>query len=87
MRVVWDRQDSPRLLVVSDITPKDELAELIEEASQLIAILTSIIKETKADALLFHTSSFRIHPSSYGVLEIGSSMYLYIFVVNGQVRE
>ena len=83
MRVVWDRQDSPRLLVASDITPKDELAELIDEASQLIAILTSIIKETKANALLFHTSSFTIHPSSYGVIEIAKSLNQYIFVVNG----
>ena len=60
VRVVWDRQDSPRLLVASDITPKDELAELIDEASQLIAILTSIIKETKVNALLFHTSQLTL---------------------------
>ena len=83
MRVVWDRQDSPRLLVASDITTKDGLAELIDEASQLIAILTSIIKETKANALLFDTSSFTIHSSSHGVIEIAKSLNQYIFVVNG----
>ena len=83
MRVVWDRQDSPRLLVAPDITPKDELAELIEEASQLIAILSSIIKQTKANALLCHTASFTIHTPSYGVVKIAKSLNQYIFVVNG----
>ncbi len=39
-----------RLLVATDITPKGQLADLIDEANQLIAILTTIIKKTKANA-------------------------------------
>ena len=36
-----------RLLVVAGIVPKERLDELIDEANQLIAILTTIIKNTK----------------------------------------
>jgi len=37
-----------RLLVTSDIIPKDKLAELLDECDQLIAILTSIIKKLRS---------------------------------------
>lgn len=37
-----------RLLVASEIMPKDRLAELLDESDQLIAILTSIIKKLRA---------------------------------------
>ena len=36
-----------RLLVAADIMPKDQPADLMDEANQLIAILTTIIKKTK----------------------------------------
>ena len=39
-----------RLLVATDITPKDQLADLIDETNQLIAILTTIIRKTKPKA-------------------------------------
>ena len=39
-----------KLLVATEITQKDQLADLIDEADQLIAILTTIIKNTKANA-------------------------------------
>lgn len=39
-----------KLLVATEITHKDKLADLIDEADQLIAILTTIIKKTKANA-------------------------------------
>lgn len=38
-----------RLLVATDIIPASRLEELIDEANQLIAILTTIIKKTKAN--------------------------------------
>jgi len=37
-----------RLLVASDIIPKDRLAELLDECDQLVAILTSIIKRLRS---------------------------------------
>jgi four helix bundle protein len=36
-----------RLLVASDIIPRERLAELLDECDQLIAILTSIIKKLR----------------------------------------
>jgi four helix bundle protein len=36
-----------RLLMATEIMPKDQLTDLIDEANQLIAILTTIIKRTK----------------------------------------
>ena len=36
-----------RLLVASDIIPREHLAELLDECDQLIAILTSIIKKLR----------------------------------------
>ena len=38
-----------RLLLASEIVPEPRLAELLDEADQLIAILTSIIKNTKSN--------------------------------------
>jgi four helix bundle protein len=37
-----------RLLVASDLIPKNRLIELLDESNQLIAILTSIIKKLRA---------------------------------------
>ena len=39
-----------RILVATDITLIDQLADLIDETNQLIAILTTIIGKTKAKA-------------------------------------
>jgi len=39
-----------RLLDTTEITTKDKLESLIDEANQLISILTTIIKRTKANA-------------------------------------
>jgi len=39
-----------RLLVATEIMSEDKLASLIQEANELIAILTSIIKKTKANS-------------------------------------
>jgi four helix bundle protein len=36
-----------RLLVATDMMPEQRLAELIDEASQLIAILTTIVKKAR----------------------------------------
>ena len=36
-----------RLLVVTELVPVSQLNELIDEANQLVAILTTIIKKTK----------------------------------------
>jgi four helix bundle protein len=36
-----------RLLVTTEIMPESQLNELIDEANQLVAILTTIIKKTK----------------------------------------
>lgn len=36
-----------RLLSASEIVPEPRLAELLDEADQLIAILTTVIKETR----------------------------------------
>ena len=36
-----------RLIVASEIIPEDQLASLLDESSQLIAILTSIVKKLK----------------------------------------
>jgi hypothetical protein len=36
-----------RLLVATDIVPGDRLAGLVDEANQLVAILTSIVKTTR----------------------------------------
>ena len=43
------------LLIESDIVPSQKLKDLYQECDQLIAILTTISKKTKASAL--HTSS------------------------------
>lgn len=37
-----------RLLVASEIIPENQLAPLLDESSQLIAILTTIVKKLKA---------------------------------------
>lgn len=37
-----------RLLAASDVVPGDDLRELTDEANQLVAILTTIIKRTRA---------------------------------------
>ena len=37
-----------RLLVASEVLPESRLAELIDEANQLVAILTTIVKNTRA---------------------------------------
>lgn len=37
-----------RLLAAADVTDADRLAPLIEEANQLVAILTTIVKRTRA---------------------------------------
>ena len=39
-----------RLIAATDIISKDRLGDLMDEANQLIAILTTIIKKTKANA-------------------------------------
>jgi four helix bundle protein len=39
-----------RLLVATDIVPGDRLAGLVDEANQLVAILTSIVKTTRKKA-------------------------------------
>ena len=39
-----------RLLVATEIMPQDGSGDLIDEANQLIAILTTIVKKTKANA-------------------------------------
>ena len=39
-----------RLLVASDIVPAARIQDLSDEANQLIAILTTIVKKTKANA-------------------------------------
>jgi four helix bundle protein len=39
-----------RLLAATDITSKDRRGDLMDEANQLITILTTIIKKTKANA-------------------------------------
>ena len=39
-----------RLIVATGIVPEDKLAPLIQEANELIAILTTIIKKTKENA-------------------------------------
>ena len=39
-----------RLLAVSDVAPADRLSGLIEEANQLVAILTTIVKRTRANS-------------------------------------
>jgi len=36
-----------RLIVASEVIPEGRLSELIDEANQLIAILTTIVKKTK----------------------------------------
>jgi four helix bundle protein len=38
-----------RLLAAADVTPIDRLSSLIEEANQLVAILTTIVKRTRAN--------------------------------------
>ena len=38
------------ILVATDVTTKDQPTDLIYEANQLVAILTTIIKKTKANA-------------------------------------
>ena len=38
-----------RLLAAADVTPIDRLSPLIEEANQLVAILTTIVKRTRAN--------------------------------------
>ncbi len=38
-----------RLLVATNVTPKTQMADLIDEANQPIAILTTIIKKTRAN--------------------------------------
>ena len=38
-----------RLIAATDITSKDRLGDSMDEANQLIAILTTIIKKTKAN--------------------------------------
>jgi len=37
-----------RLLVSSELIPEEDLSDLLDEANQLIAILTTIVKKTKA---------------------------------------
>ena len=39
-----------RLLAATEVIPKDQSADLIDEANQLIAILTTIVKKTKTNA-------------------------------------
>lgn len=39
-----------RLLVATEIMPEDKLAPLTQESDELIAILTAIIKKTKANS-------------------------------------
>ena len=39
-----------RLMAASDVVPTDQLRELTDEANQLVAILTSIVKKTKANS-------------------------------------
>ena len=39
-----------RLLIETEIIPQNQLSDLQEESSQLIAILTSIVKKTRASA-------------------------------------
>ena len=37
-----------RLLVAADVAPEDRLSPLIDEANQLVAIITTIVKKTRA---------------------------------------
>jgi len=37
-----------RLIAAAEVVPKERLVDLIDEANQLIAILTSIVKKTRA---------------------------------------
>jgi four helix bundle protein len=39
-----------RLLVATDIVPEEKLAPLIQESNELVAILTTIIKNTKENS-------------------------------------
>lgn len=39
-----------RLLIASEIIPETQLAELTDEASQLVAILTTIVKNSKSNS-------------------------------------
>lgn len=39
-----------RLLVASNILPESKLSELVNEANQIIAILTTIIKNSRSDS-------------------------------------
>ena len=41
---------SLRLLVAADVVKESKLLDLMEEANQLVAILTSIVKKTKENA-------------------------------------
>ncbi len=38
-----------RLLAAADVAPSDRLSALVEEANQLVAILTTIVKRTRAN--------------------------------------
>jgi len=38
-----------RLIVAADVLPADELASLVQESNELVAILTAIIRNTKAN--------------------------------------
>jgi four helix bundle protein len=39
-----------RLLAAADVAPADRLSALIEEANQLVAVLTTIVKKTRANS-------------------------------------
>ena len=39
-----------KLLAATDVAPNDQLTDLIDEANQLVAILTTIVKKTRSNA-------------------------------------